>query len=168
MTSAWDTAGLLPVRPPDDLGDHDVVVTDQGTYWECGTTDWHLMLGWFAGPETLMRCPDDREHWWTATEEDGSGNRRTTRRRVSDDELREIDEDVNRFLHERGLPAPPSGFRWFQLVPPGGGTGNDVVAAYLRVQRESPGRYDVARETAHTRSAIEELYGSSHRREGTR
>jgi hypothetical protein len=158
MTSAWDTAGTLPVRPPDDLDDHDVVVTDHGSYWECGHTDWHLMLAWFAGPGTLKRCPDDRQRSWTVTEEDASGNRRISRRPVGDEEAREADEDVNRLLQERGIPARPAGFRWFQLVPPGG-TGHDVVAAYLRVQGDLPARYDPALETAHARAAVEALYG---------
>ena len=34
-----------------------------------------------------------------------------------------------------------------------------MVAAYLRVQRELPGRYDLARETAYARAAVEALYG---------
>src|SRR5687768_5859414 len=102
MTSAWETAGTLPVRPPDDLDDHDVVVTGQGTYWECGLTDWHLMLGWFAGPETLMRWPDDRERFWTVTQEDAAGNRQVSRRRATDEESRETDDEINELLRERG------------------------------------------------------------------
>ncbi len=158
MTSAWDAAGTLSVRPPDDLDDHDVVVTDQGTYWECGHTDWHLMLGWFAGPENLMRYPDDREQWWTVTETDASGARRVPRRRAGDDEVRDGDEEVNQLLRERGIPGRPSGFRWFQLVPPGG-SGRDVVAAYIRAQSALPTEYNVVWETAYARAAVEELYG---------
>lgn len=158
MTSAWDTAGMLSVRPPDDLDHHDVVVTDQGTYWECGFTDWHLMLGWFAGPATLLRYPDDRQHWSTITREDAAGNRQISQQPVGDEERREVERDISQLLRERGLPEPPSGFRWFQLVPPGG-TGRDVVAAYVRVQHALPRRYDVVLETAYARAAIEELYG---------
>jgi hypothetical protein len=158
MTSVWEGAGTLPVLPPDDLDEHDVVVTDQGTYWECGFTDWHLMLGWLAGPATLMRCPDNREQLWTVIEQDASGNRQISQRRVGDEELRAADEDINHLLRQRGIPERPSGFRWFQLVPPGR-TGHDVVAAYIRVQRELPGRHDLVRETAYARAAVEELYG---------
>jgi hypothetical protein len=99
MTSAWDSAGMLPVRPPDDLDGHDVVVTDRGTYWECGLSDWHLMLGWFAGPDTLMRCPDDREQWWTVIEEDAAGNRRVSRQPAG------ADDEIDDFLRERGRGA---------------------------------------------------------------
>ena len=113
MTSDWEDAGLLPVRPPDDLDDHDVVVTGQGRYWECGHSDWHLMLGWFAGPATLMRCPDTRLRWSTVIEEGSSGDRQISRRRVSEEESREADEEVDQLLCERGIPGPPSGFRWF-------------------------------------------------------
>ena len=158
MSSAWDMAGLLPVAPPEDMGAGDVVVTGQGTYWECGLTDWHLMLGWFAGPGTLLRYPDTRAPWWQVTETDAAGDRRTSERRFTDEEQREHDAEINELLQERGIPDRPGGFRWFQLVPPGG-TGRDVTAAYTRVQSELPERYDVARETAYTRAAIEELYG---------
>jgi hypothetical protein len=37
MTSAWDTAGILPIQPPDDLDDHDVVVTDKGRTGNAGS-----------------------------------------------------------------------------------------------------------------------------------
>jgi hypothetical protein len=152
VSATWDNVGTLPVRPPGDLDDHDVVVTDQGTYWECGDTDWHLMLGWFAGPETLMRYPDDRTQFWTVTTEDDEGNRQISRRYAADG------EHINERLRARGLPERPGGFRWFQLVPPGG-TGSDVMAVYFRVQRELPRRYDVTWETAYVRAAVEELYG---------
>lgn len=158
MTSAWESAGTLPLEPPDGLDDHDVVVTEQGTYWECGLSDWHLMLGWFAGPETLRRYPDNREQSWTVIEEDASGNRQISQRRITDEELQEAHEDISARLRERGIPALPSGFRWFQLVPRGG-TGRDVVETFGRVQGMLPNRHDLALETAYVRAAIEELYG---------
>ncbi|WP_433824445.1 DUF5956 family protein [Actinoplanes sp. CA-015351] len=158
MTSAWENAGMLPFGPPDDLAEGDVVVTDQGTYWECGSTDWHLMLGWFAGPDTLRRWPDDRVRFWTVIEEDAAGNRQVSQQPVTGSELAGDDDEATVLLAERGIPALPGGFRWFQLVPPGR-TGGDVVAAYRRVQRELPQRYDMALETAYARAAVEELYG---------
>lgn len=154
MTSAWDTAGTPPVRPPDDLDDHDVVVTDQGTYWECGFTDWHLLLGWYAGTETLMRYPDNREQWSTVLKTDAAGNQRISRRRVGDEERREADADINQHLDERVYPHG-------RTVSAGtaGRDGSDVTAAYVRVQSELPGRYDVLRETEYARAAVEQLYG---------
>jgi hypothetical protein len=44
------------------------------------------MLGWFAGPETLMRYPDNREQRWTVTETDATDDRQISQRRVSDEE----------------------------------------------------------------------------------
>ncbi|MBB2947070.1 hypothetical protein FB565_006838 [Actinoplanes lutulentus] len=158
MTSAWETAALLPVRPPDELAHGDVVVTGQGTYWECGSADWHLMLGWFAGPATLRRWPDDREQSWTVIEEDAAGNRQVSQRLVTSAERADEDNEINQLLAERGIPARPGGFRWFQLVPPDK-TGSDVVAAYMRVQRELHRCHDMELETAYARAAVEELYG---------
>jgi hypothetical protein len=89
---------------------------------------------------------------------DASGNRQVSQRLVTDEELREAHDDVNGLLGEREIPAFPRGFRWFQLVPPGG-TGRDVVKTYGRVQGELPVRHDLVLETAYTRAAIEELYG---------
>ena len=149
---------MLPLRPPDGLDDSDVVVTGEGTYWECGFTDWHLMLGWFAGPETLRRYPDEREQRWTVIETDAAGNRQVSEHPFAEEDIAEAEQTINEHLVERGLPQRPSGFRWFQLVPPNG-TGRDVVAAYGQVQLDLPSRYDVTLETAYARAAVEELYG---------
>ncbi len=158
MTSAWDTAGLLPVRPPDDLDDSDVIVTDWGTYWECGFSGWQMMLGWFAGPATLLRYPDEREQFSTVVTRDRAGRRQISRRPMTDEERRADALDVEEQLRARGLPVPPDGFRWFQLVP-ADGDGRDVRDAFFQVQRSLPERYDLDRETAYARAAVEQLYG---------
>ncbi|GLY06716.1 hypothetical protein Acsp01_70950 [Actinoplanes sp. NBRC 101535] len=158
MIASWDDAGTLPVRPPGTLDDHDVVVTGQGRYWECGDSDTHLMLGWFAGPETLLRYPDDREQWATVIREPGTGAREVTQEPLSEDDLRQLRDDTDEYLAEYGIPPVPPGFRWFQRVPPDG-TGRDVLAAFVRAQGELPPRLDPAVAAAHIRAAVQALYG---------
>jgi hypothetical protein len=115
----WGTVVLLPVTPPSDLAEDDVLGVGKRQYWECGYSGWHLMLGWLAGPETLMRAPDNRDHYWDVEEQTSSGSR-TLRMAMSPDDQRELEDDRNDYLREVGLPADrPHGYRWFQVLPDG-------------------------------------------------
>jgi hypothetical protein len=154
----WSAAPLLPFAPPENMDDDDVLVTDDGRYFECGLSDWHLLIGWLAGPGTLRRWPDDREQWWTVECSTPDGGRETSRRRETAEERRELDEMTHEYLAEHGVPNQPAGYRWFQRLP-GGRTGTDVLDAAGRVGMELPGHLHGAPTVPFLRAAVQRVYG---------
>ncbi len=157
-SSGWHLAGMLPFAPPQTLDDHDVLDTGQGRYWECGVSDWHLLAGWLAGPETLMRFPDDREHWIRVQCVTETGDLEVSRRLETAEERRERDEWTNEYLRDLGLPERPDGYRWFQRVPDGL-TGRDVLAAAGRAQGELPDGLEARLTVPFLRAAVQQVYG---------
>jgi hypothetical protein len=154
----WSAAPLLPFAPPEHMDDHDVLTTDDGRYFECGLSDWHLLLGWLAGPDTLRRWPDDREQWWIVECVSGDGGRDTSRRRETAEERREQDEWTNEYLRDHGVPERPGGFRWFQRLPDGK-TGRDVLAAGNLASGDLPDGVHGAPTVPFLRAAVQRVYG---------
>jgi hypothetical protein len=157
-SSGWHLAGMLPFAPPDTLDDHDVLDTGRGRYWECGLSDWHLLAGWLAGPETLMRFPDHREHWITEHCITETGDVEVSRRLETAEERQERDDWTNEHLRDLGLPERPNGYRWFQRVPDGL-TGRDVLAAAGRAQAELPDGLAMRLTVPFIRAAVQQVYG---------
>lgn len=87
-----------------------------------GDSGWHMAICWFAGPEHVVRVPDE-PGWhsvrttFAATGADaGEPVVEFSERTEADQDL--IEEDVNAFLTEAGIPPRPRGFTWFLDVPP--------------------------------------------------
>jgi hypothetical protein len=93
----WDTVALLPVTPPPDLTEEDVLAVGQRRYWECGYSGWHLMLGWLSCSAMLMRAFDNRDRYWDTQEQAPSGSR-AYRMAMLLDNLRELEDDRNDYL----------------------------------------------------------------------
>lgn len=99
-----------------------------GAGWELlPETGWFALLAWAAGPENVGR----------ATQSDAS---RTVRRTLLQDGVESrsvepfmdtdrlmVDEVVNTFLLDAGVPARPAGFDWFLRVPEGWPAGLSLV-----------------------------------------
>lgn len=154
----WDSVRVFPAPPPSDLADNQTVTAAGNRYWECGHSGWHLMLGWLGGPGTLMRTPDNRDHYWDVIEHPTGS--RTGRQPMPLDERREIEDSENGYLRFAGLPGDrPYGYRWFQLLPAGLAAEDIHVAANTAIDAAglADSRY-ISRAVPHIRVALHNLY----------
>ncbi|MEU7905010.1 DUF5956 family protein [Actinoplanes sp. NPDC049118] len=161
LPNAWETAPALQDPPPDDLPEEEPFRTATASYWECGYSGWHLALAWLAGPATIVRYPDTREHYWDVTEYPDDGTRRH-RRRLTEAESAEIDEDWNGYLRDVGIPdRRPGGYRWFQLLPEGRRPADVSAAAHQAINDSGlPAAHHPREAIPFVRRAIEQLYRS--------
>jgi hypothetical protein len=105
----------------------EVVASVAGVGWaELPWSGWGAAIGWVAGPERTRRCADTRDHVTTVTTYDGDGNAVHASYPVPPEERAEVDDDVDAYLSELGIPPRPRGFRWFVRVP---GTPEEFWAA---------------------------------------
>ncbi|KXK58089.1 hypothetical protein AWW66_31880 [Micromonospora rosaria] len=103
--STWDD---VPVRDdPPGSGYHEL--TDNGL---------GALIGWLSGAGRLVRCPDRLPYMTIEACTGPGGETRQTRPRTPDDQ-RVIDDSVNDYLHDAGVPARPTGYRWFLRLPMG-------------------------------------------------
>lgn len=113
----WEHVRLLTARPPDTEDVYGTVEVDGRRYWECGHSGWHMLIAWLAGQHTLARYPEDRPQYWRHT--NNYGRPGVVSKELETAELKEIANDsVNDYLIDAGLPKRPSGYRWFQVLPP--------------------------------------------------
>ena len=80
---------------------------------------WFALMAWTAGPENLSRAGqcDEGRTVRVARVQDGVDSHTVAPFTVQD--RCSVDESVNEFLLEAGVPARPSGFDWFLRVPQG-------------------------------------------------
>ena len=118
MTYTWDDFPLLTpapgTRPPRHIKvgrHHYSLLPDNG---------WGTTIAWEAGPRLAGRVPD-HPSTHTVTERYHDHNRRETTRRTvprTEDDQRLIEEFVNDYLAEAGIPPRPHGFAWYLQDPP--------------------------------------------------
>lgn len=80
---------------------------------------WGALVVWAAGPPNVVRvpaAPRDRETVVVTRDSDGRQTREPSR--LTDADLESIDDDIDSYLAEAGLPPRPRGFDWY-LRPPG-------------------------------------------------
>ena len=136
----WQRVRLLPEDTP--------VTTRPGRppsarLWVDGTardrvpdTGFTMLIAWLAGPEHLVRLPDREPHTVTTTEIRGTTTTTRTGPRTSADQDT-VDLGVEGYLADAGVPAPPRGYRWYQGLPSGHGTLDDVYAHVDTALREA-------------------------------
>lgn len=96
-------------------------------YHELTENAWGALIGWLSGVDRMVRCPDRLPHMVTEVCTDSTGTReRTVPRSAEDQQI--IDDAVNGYLRDAGVPARPSGWRWF-LELPAGYTGQEIESA---------------------------------------
>jgi hypothetical protein len=114
----WADATQLSEAPPSGEEPDSLLIINGSRYWEIGLSGWDAMLGWFCGPSSIVKYPEDRRFNVVVLEETNEGvSQREEPRTIEDQE--NIDESLNSFLRDFGLPEPPTGFRWFQQLPEG-------------------------------------------------
>lgn len=78
------------------------------TYDRVPDTGFTMLVAWLTGPGHLVRLPDREPR--ASTDQDA------------------IDEGVEGYLADAGVPAPPRGHRWYQRPPHGHDTLEDLYA----------------------------------------
>jgi hypothetical protein len=101
--AGWDD---VPVIEESDVSAEELI--------ELPDNGWGQLVGWVAGVERLRRVVDRREHITTLF----YPMRGVTERRPrSASEQAEIEEDVNSYLAEAGVPPRPPGYVWYVRKP---------------------------------------------------
>ncbi|MFI6819792.1 DUF5956 family protein [Micromonospora sp. NPDC050187] len=104
-TPGWDDVPVLDDPPGDG-------------YYELTENGWGAIIGWFSGVGRMVRCPDRLPHRYTEVCIDRYGTRERTVARSAEDQQM-IDDSINEYLGDAGIPARPAGFRWFLRLPTG-------------------------------------------------
>jgi hypothetical protein len=117
----WDD---FPVRAETPLVEQDqprerVVRLGDVRYLELPDNGWQLLFAWLAGPRHVCRRLDTVQHLATVIERGRRGTPPRTRSEPHTEADRTtIDQMVNSYLHEAGVPPRPSRFVWYLELPP--------------------------------------------------
>lgn len=114
------------------------------------------MLGYLAAPAALTRCAETRNHQVEVTVRDSIAESTFYVPRTADDQ-EIIDESVNSFLRDLGLPQRPSGYRWFQRLP-NDVTVTDIDEAVYAAIKDLPRDHHPAEAVPAIRAALKKLY----------
>lgn len=103
------------------------VTVDGKVYHQVPDTGFTMLIAWYAGPAHLVRLLDLAHHTVTVTTiQHEVTTERVEPRGLADQDI--IDEDIEDYLADAGVPAPPRGYRWYQRLPHGRATLDDVHA----------------------------------------
>lgn len=95
------------------------ILDDQAGWAEVDENGWGTLLAWVAGPENARRCPtsDDGRTVRVVIERPGVPDQRTVEPFTAYD--RDLVEDgINPYLEQAGVPPRPRGYIWFIRVWP--------------------------------------------------
>lgn len=86
---------------------------------EVPETGWGMLAAWAAGTENICKLPaDDTGREVRVTIETG-GVTETRMEPFTVNDRRTIDESVEDYLRDAGVPPPPRGYVWLMRIPPG-------------------------------------------------
>lgn len=91
---------------------------DPATAFPVPDNGFQLVFLWAAGPERGSRVPAEQPRFATVATVTEDGQHSSHREPLTEDDLADIDESVNAYLAEAGLPARPRGYDWFCATPP--------------------------------------------------
>ncbi|PSK99546.1 hypothetical protein CLV63_103271 [Murinocardiopsis flavida] len=167
---SWSDCAVLDGPPErwcpkdaDDRADDGSCAREEARYLEYSESGWSMMILWAAGTEHIVRCLETRPPppvRVTHVREDGTEQRWELERTRHDQA--DIDLFVDTVLGEAGVPAQPSGYRWFLRLPDSC-RGADDFAARLRAAL-GPGRLQTgppSEDLAAFRRAFAVLYGGA-------
>lgn len=89
---------------------------------ELDETGWGAMAAWFAGPANVRRAPvGDRTQMVRVTCTKADGTVTSWKEPITADDVRGIEDAIDAYLKDAGLPPRPRGYRWFLRLPDGVG-----------------------------------------------
>lgn len=87
-------------------------------WMELSENGWGAIASWFAGPENVVREPmGERTDLIRVTCELADGTVKSFTETITEAEVPGIENDIDAYLEDSGLPARPHGFRWFLKLP---------------------------------------------------
>ncbi len=114
---SWEAVGWLDL--PGDIGKRsDAITVDGVRYGELSANGFGGLIAWAAGLHRVRRIADELSHQ-TRVEIIANGGTSSYVRPRSLQEQREVDDDIDEYLHFAGIPPRPRGFRWFVEIPEG-------------------------------------------------
>ncbi|MEU5949573.1 DUF5956 family protein [Micromonospora sp. NPDC049460] len=148
---SWDDVELSPEVP----------IVPASNWLELPQSGWGALVGWVAGLTRLVRCPDrPDQHVTTITTSSPTGTHYQVRPRSAAEQA-DLDADIDAYLRDAGIPARPSGYRWFLRLPAGYGENrfwNDVHESLNREHVAATHPADVAR---YVRKILHKIYGTT-------
>jgi hypothetical protein len=123
LLDGWDDVPTLADPPADG-------------YYELTDNGLGALIGWLSGAGRLVRCPDRLPHMTIEVCTSPAGDTSATRPRSAEDQ-QVIDDGVNDYLRDAGIPDRPSGYRWFLRLPEGY-SGEQVESAVIRAMGNLP------------------------------
>ena len=133
----------------------------RGDGWaEVPETGWGMLATWAAGTENVRRMPvDDTGRQIRATIETG-GVTETRFEPFTDRDRRIIDESVEEYLRDAGVPVPPRGFVWLMRLPPGVATEDELSRKINQgIAESAPGAVNPADIAPVIEGVLDVLYG---------
>ena len=80
---------------------------------------WGALVVWAAGPANFVRVPAvTGDRYGMTVHRDRNGGERQERFVLSNADLESIDDDIDSYLADAGLPPRPRGYDWFIRRPP--------------------------------------------------
>lgn len=86
---------------------------------ELSENGWGALMGWAAGDENLRRRPSSDAGRTVAGYTEHAGGRDLFDERFTSADRQEVDDVIDTYLRDAGLPPRPRGFIWMIRVPGG-------------------------------------------------
>ena len=115
----------------------DVQEAEPSASWvELPENGWGALMGWAAGTENLRRHLSSDAGRTVTGYTEHAGERQYFEEPFTAADRQGVDDDINAYLQDAGLPPRPSGFAWLIRVPDGHASPDaflaDVDSAILR------------------------------------
>lgn len=127
---------------------------------ELSENGWGAIAAWFAGPENVVREPmGKRTDLIKVTCETAGGATSSWTDTITEADVQDIEDGIDEYLLDSGLPARPHGYRWFMRLP---AVVNDEQDFWVRLGEADfrmPHRdRDIIGEAANLGSTIKDLF----------
>ncbi|MFL4479114.1 DUF5956 family protein [Paeniglutamicibacter sp. ORCA_105] len=139
-------------------------IGDRPLGWiELNENGWGAIAAWFAGPENVVREPmGERSDLVRVTCETADGTSSCWTETITGEVVQDIEDGIDSYLRDSGLPGRPHGYRWFLRLP---AVLNDEQEFWGRLNEADfrmPHRdRDMIREAANLGATIKDLYLTS-------
>jgi hypothetical protein len=130
---------------------------------ELSENGWGAIAAWFAGPENVVREPiGERTDQVRMTCEKADGTITSRTETITGEDVQDIEDGIDSYLLDSGLPARPRGYRWFMRLPAGVTDEQDFWGHLNEADTRMAHRErDFIREAANLGATIKDLYVSS-------